>query len=331
MKFMSLDIILYGSSPVVQKIFSHVLYHYIPTVNRIGEITELIKQTENKKPDIIFIDDSFNDSLSNEEGQLQVNHFLNQVEGIPLIWIHEKGNTDNIPGFAKDSLPKPIESEKIRNIVHNHVPKLKTYGLKDHLILPSTPESLLDKQNTPAATVGHLKEKEPSLTSPAPEKDPPFPGASSSEPYVEDKTIPVTYSSPRRSEAASYASAKPSPGISDDEPAIQVLDPEKESRTHVSRGTDFNPQWLKSKSFQDEIKTQINQYFQELKEEKLMKTLEESSQVFFQNQGRQIIQEILEKAIWTILPEITKSIVKQELEKLLVQEEDSSPQPKTES
>ena len=51
---MALDIVLYDTSPVVQKIFSHILYHYGPTIHRVDEPNSLLKKIEYSQPDIIF-------------------------------------------------------------------------------------------------------------------------------------------------------------------------------------------------------------------------------------------------------------------------------------
>ena len=55
---MGLQIVLYDASPVTQRIFSHILYHYKPQIHRVDQVNQLLEKIQHQKPDIIFIDQS---------------------------------------------------------------------------------------------------------------------------------------------------------------------------------------------------------------------------------------------------------------------------------
>ena len=77
---MGIEVILYEPSPVVQKIFFHVLYHYGPAVHRIDQAPALMDRLRYKRPDIIFVDDSFQNNFKNQiEGKAE------EFKGIPVV------------------------------------------------------------------------------------------------------------------------------------------------------------------------------------------------------------------------------------------------------
>ncbi len=134
---MGLEIVLYSSSPVVQKIFSHVLYHYGPKVHRVDEATKLIKKIEHKRPDIIFIE------RSNEASKDKaLNAQIKKKEGfdkIPIVLLsRDKLETKEWPaGLAQGFLKKPIEASQLREIINRFVPKTKVNILGRYLIFPT--------------------------------------------------------------------------------------------------------------------------------------------------------------------------------------------------
>ena len=136
---MGIEIVLYDRSPVTQKIFFHVLYHYGPVVHRVNRADELIKQIQFRSVDIIFIDSAFSDD-QNLKSQIQ-KEAEGKLKNIPIILIapKEELNQDRKPTLAKDVLQKPISAGQLRELINNFVPKTKQNILNRHLKFPDMP------------------------------------------------------------------------------------------------------------------------------------------------------------------------------------------------
>ncbi len=154
---MSLEIVLYDSSPVTQKIFSHILYHYAPTVYRTDKVSELLNKIQYSKPDIIFMD--YPSSQALEQNTLKNINTKTRSQNIPIILMTSNDSTpkDQQSSLAKDFLSKPIEATKLTELVHRFVPKTKTNILSQHLQFqqfPSTKQNDMNLQKTeqPATT-----------------------------------------------------------------------------------------------------------------------------------------------------------------------------------
>ena len=149
---MGIEIILYDSSPIIQKIFFHILYHYNPIVHRVDETSALIEKVKYSKPDIIFIDATLskNNNLVNK-----IKEKKEELKKIPLILMSntdlEKRELENIS--AQDTLKKPIEAESLRKLITRFVSKTKSNILSKHLEFPSLPNFIEehDKQEKPVS------------------------------------------------------------------------------------------------------------------------------------------------------------------------------------
>ena len=141
---MGIEIILYDSSPITQKIFFHILYPYRPTVHRIDQTSKLIEKVQYSVPDIIFIDAAFSDDIKN-----QINEKKEQLKNVPIILMakedlnHEELKTS----VAQDFLKKPIEAGKLRELVNRFIPRTKSNVLTEHLKFPPIPD-FKEEKNT---------------------------------------------------------------------------------------------------------------------------------------------------------------------------------------
>ena len=155
---MSLEIILYDSSPVTKKILSHVLYHYAPTVYSTDKAAELIDKIQYTKPDIIFMD--YPSSQSLEQSALKKITKKTHSQNIPVILITPDNSTPE-SSLTKDFLNKPIEATKLTELVNRFVPKTKSNILSQHLQFqqfPSPKQS--DNQKTKEPAVANTSKKE---------------------------------------------------------------------------------------------------------------------------------------------------------------------------
>ncbi len=145
---MGIEIILYDSSPVVQKIFHHVLYHYRPTVHRIDDTSKLVEKIQYNKPDIIFIDFTFSQDIKKQLGD-------ERFKNIPVILMAKTElNPEALQASsARDFLQKPISADKLRNLVTRFVPKAKRNILNKHLKFPPIPDFVEAKGDQSEKTV----------------------------------------------------------------------------------------------------------------------------------------------------------------------------------
>ena len=134
---MGIEIILYDSSPVTQKIFFHILYHYRPIVHRIDQTSKLMEKVQHSIPDIIFIDAAFSNDIKN-----QINKKKEQLKNVPIILMAKEDlNQEELESsVAQGFLKKPIEAGKLRELVNRLVPKTKNNVLMKHLKFPPPPD-----------------------------------------------------------------------------------------------------------------------------------------------------------------------------------------------
>ena len=135
---MGIEIVLYSSSPIIQKIFFHILYHYSPTVHRIDQPSMLMEKIKYNHPDIIFIDDLFAQESSL---QAHIKEKTEELKNIPII-LMAKSELDKKTlesSAARDFLKKPISADRLRELVTRFVPKTKSNILTQHLKFASIP------------------------------------------------------------------------------------------------------------------------------------------------------------------------------------------------
>ncbi len=156
---MGIEIILYDSSPVVKKIFLHVLYHYNPTIHRIDQTSNLREKIQYSRPDIIFIDSSFSQDIKNQVDKTQLNN-------IPVILMAKKElNPEEWPShLAIEFLKKPISADKLRNLVTRFVPKAKKNILTTHLKFPPIPDFVENEEEHKEINLQHITPGPPAGT-----------------------------------------------------------------------------------------------------------------------------------------------------------------------
>ncbi len=160
---MALEIVVYDSSPIIQKIFSHVLYPYGPKIHRVDQPEQLLTKVRQKKPDIIFIDPST--SEDNTSSSIKQDKELNHI---PLVLMSNTALKEkNWSGLkSKAFLQKPIEAKKLNQIIRHFVPKTKTNIIGEYLQFTSFPPSSQKKKDIPRSDdqefKGDLPEESPS-------------------------------------------------------------------------------------------------------------------------------------------------------------------------
>ncbi len=148
---MALEIILYDTSPIVQKIFSHILYHYAPVIYRTDQPADLATKIRSSRPDLVFIDYSVSQQVDKKIGKA----VAQMLQGVPVILMSQQDvSGTEMPYAAKDLLKKPVDAVQLKELVNRFVPKTKSHLLKDHLQFPPMPDFDEDKQ-----TVAAVKDK----------------------------------------------------------------------------------------------------------------------------------------------------------------------------
>lgn len=142
---MALEIVLYDTSPIVQKIFSHVLYHYAPVIYRTNQPNDLVAKVRSGRPDLVFIDYS----VSQQADKKISEEIVQVLQSVPVILMSQKDMNDTeMPYAAKDCLKKPIEAVQLKELVNRFVPKTKSHLLKDHLQFPPMPNFDEEQKST---------------------------------------------------------------------------------------------------------------------------------------------------------------------------------------
>ena len=200
---MGIQVVLYGSSPVVQKIFFHILYHHRPTVQRVSAPSELMEKIQYSRPDIIFMESAV---AKDQNIQAKIKE---GTKNIPVILMSktELDQTTLQSVDAKDFLKKPISADRLRELVHRFVPKTKSNLLTKHLQFAPVPDFQEDYPQEAEEELSQAPTKEMSADfSPQPAQKPTKAGAPPTTPSLYQQGAEAVASSP------SSASSSPSAG-----------------------------------------------------------------------------------------------------------------------
>ena len=160
---MALEIVLYDRSPVVHKIFSHVLYHYAPVIYRTDQTKDFTAKIQSHKPDLVFIDYSISQELEKKLSD----EIASVVQHIPVILLSKQDiqGESVMPYKAKDYLKKPIDATRLKELIDRFVPKAKSHLLKEHLIFPPMPDFDEDSLSSSKAEGQHTDKEQDFLSS----------------------------------------------------------------------------------------------------------------------------------------------------------------------
>ena len=155
---MGIEIVLYSSSPVIQKIFFHLLYHYNPTVHRMDKPSMLIEKVQYSQPDIVFIDDTFSNDL-----QIYIQKTKEILKDIPIILIAKQELDKQVleSSSVQGVLKKPISAGPLQKLIVNFVPQAKTNIMTKYLKFAPIPtfEDDSDLESSGKASVAVPQDK----------------------------------------------------------------------------------------------------------------------------------------------------------------------------
>ncbi|MDE0119323.1 MAG: hypothetical protein OXM55_04860 [Bdellovibrionales bacterium] len=160
---MGIEIVLYSSSPVIQKIFFHLLYHYGPTVHRVDQPSTLMEKVQYNQPDIIFIDDTFSSDLQNH-----IKAKKEALKNIPIILMAKQELDKQVleSSAAQGVLKKPITAGPLQELIVRFVPRAKSNILTKHLKFAPIPtfEEEAESSGKADAVISQDKKTPPSST-----------------------------------------------------------------------------------------------------------------------------------------------------------------------
>ncbi|MDE0517995.1 MAG: response regulator [Bdellovibrionales bacterium] len=217
---MGIEIVLYSSSPVVQKIFFHLLYHYSPTVHRVDKPSMLVEKVQYTHPDIIFIDGTLSGDL-----QTQIKAKKEELKDIPIILMSTKELDKQAleSSAAQGVLKKPISAGPLQELIVRFVPKAKSNILTRYLKFAPIPtfEENSDLESPSKADLSLSQNEKSSPSSTVQEGASPSGGIDLiTENNVETEEVNKTSSSP--SDSSSVTSA-PSSKERDSSPGIELV------------------------------------------------------------------------------------------------------------
>ena len=126
---MSLNILLVDRHPHVQQTLRYFLHHYSPIIK--NSTSQVNIHAEEKKPDIIFID---SDQVKEKTFQPLLEQKTSDSPPVVLLSYSESFLKENLNNpLYHAQLKKPIEPQKLHQIVESLVPKTKDLKLSNHL------------------------------------------------------------------------------------------------------------------------------------------------------------------------------------------------------
>ena len=347
---MGIEIVLYDSSPVVQKIFSHILYHYKPTVHRMDQVPKLLETIQHNRPDIIFLDDEFSED---EDLQAQIKD-KQELKNIPIILMGTKEMGPKASS-AKNFLKKPISAEQLRTLIHQFVPKTKTHILEKHLTFPALPDfseeeelsveepvDLLSSVSSLGAMANEKKEDPSDFPSLKPvDEEPEEPAIG----HLGEGTKNNAIDSIRTGVDSSPLSSKTEEeALSLDQVEEKAIEADEEddgeedginpvtatqykevSLSQTNLSSPFSPDSEAESSVQAEESASVEGASKEGVKEDEEEGVEPSIQAFMEREGKEIAQKVaekaVEKAVWEVVPELARQMVSSALDQLLKEEE----------
>ncbi len=334
---MALDIVLYDTSPTVQKIFSHILYSYAPNVYRTDQPKELIEKVKSQKPDLVFVDYSVSlqpDKKIDEQVQKNI------LESTPLV-LMVRGNTisSDLESYpARAILKKPISADQLKELITRFVPKAKSNLLTKHLRFPPMPDfegeqiekEQIEKEPTSSKESISLDKKENSEESISLDKkensEESIPLVSQSSdpsfelPKVEEPELPKEPESANQKEQADQKKTEDSFIKKEDPVTIKILEDSSSSKKDKSHSLSLHQET------QTEHLTQVGQYQsqdsdnsqqQKTENQKTQKQEKQQLNQLFKIEGERIIREEARKILWKVVPEMTKKVIEDKLQQIL--------------
>ena len=354
---MSLEIILYDSSPVTQKIFSHILYPYAPNVYHTNKAAELLDKIQYNKPDIIFMDYPASQAL--EQKTLKNINTKIHSQNIPMILITSNDSPTGDPqnSSAQDVLSKPIEATRLTALVNRFVPKTKTNILTQHLqfqqfpLAEQTTQQLeqveqieqenrqvdldLSQQAEQVAQAGPIAQltahpaqtknkenKKIDLEPPVNQNEAEFQNDANAPPKTNITSKPVPVDEDTLPLDIVPIENKPSETVADDANNTEALENKKDIKEIFLQELK-QPENSESKIELFKEK-EVNTVDQPVPSEQTKKTTKTEMEAAIKKIIDTNIETTLKNSIQEILPELAAKIIKEELNKLLNEDEDES-------
>lgn len=318
---MALRVLLADESSTIKKAIQMVLSDYGVDVKAVPTGIDVLSVAETFKPDIVLAD-----ILLNKKNGYEVSAELKSTEStkdipVVLMWssFMQLDPRQYSSSMADASLEKPFDTENLRKLVEDLVPKLQTFplrGLLNHPPLPDFEESGTYVRQK--ADYAANKDKQPAAKS-----------SQTTSGFVLDDSIAGATPAPADSENADdFSQVDLNPNqktpVQDDwstAPASQfVIETEsygdfEEVKVINARDDENTP------DLQKKINEQIRTYLKDspVASHKAQSSLQQKPAYssFDEQLMREEIRQVAERICWQVIPEITEKIVREELAKLM--------------
>jgi len=334
---MALRVLLADESPTIKKVFQLALQDFAVDVTTVNVGLDVVPVAQKTKPDIIFVDVLLQKKNGYDVSrELKASQDLSQVP-VVLIWsgFMELDATRFKTSGADAHLEKPFDAQKLRQLVQQLVPKTKTQPLSPYLTFPKMPEF-----------------KEPPAR-PLEGSYPPPPPPQTASPAVELGGSPTETAN---WSMESFAPIDEVPEPAEDFTPVQLpTDPRPPTRTPqpppLEAEESEDNQWFQktlskykldpSKQKEDDRRVKVHEVEEELEldlsDSETISTARPAEQTptaplrpntatenipqLNEKQLEAIIraqsQEVIEKVVWQVVPEIATRIIEREIERLL--------------
>lgn len=151
---MALRVLLADESVTIKKVFQLTLQDFAVEVSNVTVGVDVVQAAEQFKPDIIFADAILPKKSGYDVCREIKNHPQLSAVPVVIIWsgFMELDHAKYKAAGADDNLEKPFDAQKLRAIIKKWVGKTRTQTLSDHLSFPRLPDFVESRPAVPTTT-----------------------------------------------------------------------------------------------------------------------------------------------------------------------------------
>lgn len=141
---MALNVALIDKSEIIKKMISHCLHYYAAQVHRFENVEEMQSRFHQEQPDVVFVDWDL------KQGQQPLAFSMKNQTSPPLIVLHRGASAEGLDQI-EHRLQKPIDANRLREMVVKLVPKTSQLKIHKFLKYPKKQSSFSEAEKAPAS------------------------------------------------------------------------------------------------------------------------------------------------------------------------------------
>ena len=141
---MALNVVLIDKSEITKKMISHCLHYYAAQVHRFENLEEMQSRFHQEQPDVVFVDWDL------KQGQQPLAFSMKKQSASPLIVLHRGAPSESL-NQMEHRLQKPIDANRLREMVVKLVPRTSQLKIHKFLKYPKKQPSFTEDTGKPRA------------------------------------------------------------------------------------------------------------------------------------------------------------------------------------